>query len=179
MPALYRRFVDALGDSVMNDLDPESAMSKPLDLVCQPPLPRNVRLYVFNCTDHPSERKAGDYRIQLRLPGQKRRQRGELALDPGVLVLLAGYIAEFDIFVFWDANAHSEFPYSKGIQVSAATVHQAAIHGQSDQRRDVRRNGGYPEHVVAVRADRLLSGLQRREELTRLSLLGDPPSVMS
>ncbi|WP_207126853.1 hypothetical protein [Actinocatenispora comari] len=159
---------------MLTDLETISVTTKPLDLLCRAPLPRKVRLYVFNCTDHPSERKAGDYRIQLRLPGQRRRQRACLALDPGVLVLLAGYVAEFDVFVFWDAIAHSEFPYSKGIQVSATTVHHAAIHGQGGQRREVRRSGGYPEQVLAVRADRLVTGLRRREELTRQSLLKSP-----
>lgn len=150
-----------------------SLTNKPLDLECRSPLPRNLRLYVFNCTDHPSERKAGDYRIQLRLPGQPRRERGQLAMQAGVLVLLAGYVAEFDVFVFWDANAHQEFPYSKGIQVGAHTVHAAAIRGQSEQHRDVRGGGRYPESVLAVRTDHLLAGLRRREELTRQSLL-DP-----
>lgn len=179
LPVLYRRFVDGLQDTVITDLDTASMTSKPLDLVCRPPLPRNVRLYVFNCTDHPSERKAGDYRIQLRLPRQQTRQRGQLALEPGFLVLLAGYVAEFDVFVLWDANAHSDFPYSKGIQVGAPTVHQAAIHGQGQQRRGMRRGRGYIERVLAVRTDRLLEGLQRREELTRLSLLGDSASPVA
>lgn len=92
-------------------------------------------------------------------------------MQAGVLVLLGGYVADFDVFVFWDANAHQEFPYSKGIQVGAQTVHQAAIRGQSEQRRDVRGGGGYPESVLAVRTDHLPAGLRRREELTRRSLL--------
>lgn len=169
---LYRRFIDGLGDAVTDQPRFDATMGKPLDLSCRPPLPRGVRLYVFNCTDHPSERKAGDYRIQLRLPGQQKRERGCLALEPRFLVVLAGYVVEFDVFVLWDANAHSEFPYSKGVQVSAGTVHRAAIYGQSEQSRDVRRAGGYAERVLAVRADHLLAGLQRRQELTRLSLLG-------
>jgi hypothetical protein len=93
--------------------------------------------------------------------------------------LLAGYVAEFDVFVLWDANAHSEFPYSKGVQVGAPTVHKAAIYGQSEQRRDVRRGGGYPEQVLAVRTDHLLTGLRRREELTQLSLLRNPATQSS
>jgi hypothetical protein len=171
LPALHRRFVAGLGDVVATDLAGAPMTTKPLDLECRSPLPRNLRLYVFNCTDHPSERKAGDYRIQLRLPGQARRERGRLAMEAGVLVLLAGYVAEFDVFVFWDAHAHQEFPYSKGIQVAAHTVHEAAIRGQSEQRRDVRGGGGYAESVLAVRTDHLPSGLRRREELTRQSLL--------
>jgi hypothetical protein len=178
LPALHRRFVGGLGDIVATDLADAAMTTKPLDLECRSPLPRNLRLYVFNCTDHPSERKAGDYRIQLRLPGQARRERGRLAMQAGVLVLLAGYVAEFDVFVFWDAHAHEEFPYSKGIQVAAHTVHEAAIRGQSEQRRDVRGGGGYAESVLAVRTDHLPSGLRRREELTRQSLLDSdaPPA---
>jgi hypothetical protein len=133
-------------------------------------------LYIFNCTDHPSERKAGDYRIQLRLPGQARRQRAQLCLEAGWLVLLAGYVAEFDVFVLWDPHAHAEFPYSKGVQVAAATVHEAAIRGHSQQRRDVRVRG-YPEQVVAVRADRLVDGLRLRQELIQASLLATDPAV--
>src|SRR5262245_725301 len=86
LPRLYRRFVDALGDTVLVQPCIDGYPSKPLDLTCRPPLPRRVRLYVFNCTDHPSERKAGDYRIQLRLPGQQKKQRGRLALEPGFLI---------------------------------------------------------------------------------------------
>jgi hypothetical protein len=168
---LYRRFVGGLDHVVITDLGTALVTKKPLDLECRSPLPPRVRLYVFNCTDHPSERKAGDYRIQMRLPGQMRRERGRLAMEAGVLVLLAGYVAEFDVFVFWDANAHQEFPYSKGVQVAAHTVHEAAIHGQSEQHRDVRGSGGYAEQVLAARTDRLCAGIRRREELTRLSLL--------
>jgi hypothetical protein len=173
---LHRRFVDCLGSFVATELTPMTAGAKPLDLTCGPPLPRSLRLYVFNCTDHPSERKAGDYRIQLRLPGQHRRQRSRLELEMSRLVLLAGYVAEFDVFVLWDANAHAEFPYSKGVQVSAPTVHEAAIRGMGEQRRGVRRGGGYLERVLAVRADKLVDGIQRRKELTQLSLLESPSS---
>ncbi|WP_424923297.1 hypothetical protein [Amycolatopsis arida] len=167
---LYRRFLAGLGDAVVTKL-PDEAPAKPLDLVCRQPLPRHVRLYVFNCTDHPAERKAGDYRIQLRLPGQRPRERGTLDMSPGCLVLLAGYVAAFDVFVMWDAVAHQDFPYSKGVQVAAQTVHDAAIYGCSEQRRDVRRGGSYPEWVVAVQTDQLVTGILRRKELTRRSLL--------
>jgi hypothetical protein len=177
LSALYRRFTDGLGNAVITELDLAVAARKPLDLHCRPPLPPRVRLYIFNCTDHPSERKAGDYRIQLRLPGQPRRARGQLSMEAGVLVLLAGYVAEFDVFVLWDAHAHQEFPYSKGIQVASRTVHEAAIRGQSEQRRGVRVSGGYPEQVLAVRTDQLVAGIRRREELTRESLLGEVSPV--
>lgn len=172
LQSLHRRFCAGLGDSLITDMSAASLKTKPLDLICRSPLPPRIRLYVFNATDHPSERKAGDYRIQLRLPGQERRHRGQLAMEPGVLLLLAGFVAEFDVFVMWDANAHQNFPYSKGIQVAATTVHQAAILGHAEQTRDV-RGSGYREEVVAARTDRLVSGLQRREELSRIALLGE------
>jgi hypothetical protein len=170
LASLHDRFLAGLMDRVAARPPAHAFTGKPLDVACRPPLPELVRLYIFNCTDHPSERRAGDYRIQLRLPGQQRRQRGHLRLEPGWLVLLAGYVAEFDVFVFWDPHAHAEFPYSKGVQVAAATVHEAAIRGHGRQRRDVRGNG-YPEQVLAVRADRLIDGVRMRQELTQASLL--------
>ncbi|WP_146231076.1 hypothetical protein [Micromonospora sicca] len=175
LPSLHRFFGESLGDMLITDLSAAPLDTKPLDLTCRPPLPPHLRLYLFNCTDHPSERRAGDYRIQLRLPGQERRQRGQLARAPGALLVLAGFVVEFDVFVLWDANAHQDFPYSKGVQVAASTVHHAAIHGLAEQQRDVRGNG-YREWVVAVRADRLTEGVRRREELSRQALLGDSPS---
>ena len=168
---LHERFVAALGDHVVTPPTAQSLQQKPIEIECRPPLPTRLRLYVFNCTDHPSERKAGDYRIQLRLPGQKKRQRGQLKMDGDSLVLLAGYVAEFDVFVLWDARAHASFPYSKGIQVGASTVHQAAIKGHWSQVRGLRKES-YLEQVLAVRTDRLVEGLRLREELTRSSLLG-------
>ncbi len=172
LPSLYRVFAEGLRDTLVTDLATVSLDAKPLDLACRPPLPSRVRLYIFNCTDHPSERRAGDYRIQLRLPGQRRRERGELALAPGAMLLLAGFVSEFDVFVLWDANAHQEFPYSKGVQVAAGTVHRAAIRGIAEQQRDI-RGIGYREHVVAVRSDRLVEGIRRRQELSWQANIGE------
>lgn len=167
---LHAAFVDALGAAVLVNEDPSAR--KPLDLTCGSPLPRQVRAYLFNATDHPSERKSGDYRIQLRLPGQKAGDRGHLEVPSGGLLVLAGYVSEFEVFVLWDARAHEEFPYSKGVQVGASTVHQAAIRGLVEQERKI-RSAGRTEVVLAARADHLLTAMQRREELTRLSLLED------
>lgn len=159
----------------------EQLRHKPLDLLCRDPLPPRLRAYLFNCTDHPSERNAGDYRIQLRVPGQKRGQRGQFAHVAGVLLLVAGFVSEFDVFVLWDAHAHQNFPNSKGVQVASGTVHRAAIHGLAEQPREV-RSAGYREQVIVARADRLVEGVRRRQDLTRESLLSDekpglvPPS---
>lgn len=171
VPHLHAAFIDALGAAVLASED-LAGPGKPLDLACGPPLPRHIRLYLFNATDHPSERKPGDYRIQLRLPGQRKGERGRLEVPDGGLLLLAGYVSEFSVFVLWDARAHEEFPYSKGVQVGALTVHQAAIRGLTEQERNI-RSVGRKEVVLAARADHLLTAIHRREELTRLSLLGD------
>lgn len=172
--ALHRRFCKGLGDRLV-EMPTESAMNvKPLDLRTGSPLPPRVRLYVFNATDHLSERRAGDYRIQLRLPGQKPKSRGRLDESTGSMLVLAGYISEFDIFVLWDSRAHSDFPYSKGVQVAASTVHEAAINGMSVQSRSI-RSVGVTEHVVVVRADELVRGMLRRDELSRDDLLADDP----
>lgn len=170
--ALHRRFVEALGDSVSPGPSDDQLERKPLDLQCADPLPPRLRAYLFNCTDHPSERNAGSYRIQLHVPGQKRKQRGNFVHAAGVLLLVVGFVSEFDVFVLWDAHAHPNFPYSKGVQVASGTVHGAAIHGVVEQPREV-RSASYREQVIAVRADRLVEGVHRRQELTHESLLGD------
>lgn len=89
---------------------------------------------------------------------QKKRQRGNFAHAGGVLLLVAGFVAEFDVFVLWDAHAHPNFPNSKGVQVASSTVHGAAIHGLAEQQREV-RSAGYLEQVIAARADRLVEGV--------------------
>jgi len=148
-----------------------------LDLRGRHRLPPHLRAYLFNCTDHPSERDAGGFRIQLHVPGQKKRQRGDFAHAPGALLLVVGFVSAFDVFVLWDAYAHRNFPNSKGVQVASSTVHGAAIHGLAEQPRDV-RSAGYREQVIAARADKLVEGVRRRQELTHESLLGeDRPSL--
>ncbi len=175
---LHRRFVQALGDAVLQVPDAPDLRRKPLDLRGRHQLPPHLRAYLFNCTDHPSERDAGGYRIQLHVPGQKKRERGEFAHVAGVLVLVVGFVSAFDVFVLWDAYAHRNFPNSKGVQVASSTVHGAAIHGLAEQPRDV-RSAGYREQVIAARADKLVEGVRRRQELTHESLLGeDRPSLV-
>jgi hypothetical protein len=172
--------VEALHDQFCHSLEPllqarpslDAILRKPLDLYGRPPLPPRLRLYAFNATDHPSERRAGDYRIQLRLPGQAPRTRGHLAVGPGILTVLAGYVSEFDVFVLWDPRAHEAFPYSKGVQVAASTVHIAAIKGIAEQPRVI-RSRLVSEVVIAVRSDHLVDGIVRREDTSRKGLLDD------
>lgn len=172
VPKLHSTFTAALSPAVAADGDRAETASKPLDLMCGPPLPRQLRVYLFNATDHPSERKPGDYRIQMRLPGQRAGQRGRLDVPAHGLLLLAGYVSEFKVFVLWDASAHEQFPFSKGVQVGASTVHQAAITGLMEQERTI-RSAGRREVVVAARHDHLVAAIQRRDELTRQTLLRD------
>ena len=172
VPQLHSTFTAALSAAVAAGSDGADPGSKPLDLICGPPLPRQLRVYLFNATDHPSERKPGDYRIQMRLPGQRAGERGRLVVPTSGLLLLAGFVSEFRVFVLWDASAHEEFPYSKGVQVGASTVHQAAITGLMEQQRNI-RSAGRREVVVAARHDRLVAAIQRRDELTRQTLLRD------
>lgn len=172
MPQLHSTFIAALSSSATDPDERVDMAKKPLDLVCGPPLPGRLRVYLFNATDHPSERKSGDYRIQMRLAGQRAGERGRLEVPARGLLLLAGYVHEFEVFVLWDAGAHEEFPFSKGVQVGASTVHQAASAGVVEQERHI-RSAGRQEVVVAARHDHLVAAIQRREELTRQSLLQD------
>lgn len=144
--------------------------AKPLELPSGEAGLTPLRVYIFNCTHHASERRVGDYRIQLRLPRQQRRTQGELVSDGESLLLLVGYVPEFDVFVLWDAYAHTSFPYSKGVQVAGDTIHEAAVSGIAEQLRTV-RTSGYKEVVIAIRADQLPRGVELRRRRTRESLL--------
>jgi hypothetical protein len=114
----------------------------------------------------------GDYKIQLIVPGQRRRERGRFAYLTGTQVILAGYVQDFDVFVLWDAGLHDDFPYSKNVQVHAATVYDASAHGIAHQRRTIRGRGR--EQIVAAHSTQLVRGLDKRLRLTAERLVASP-----
>ena len=79
---LHRRLLAALGTHVIEPPGPGSLKLKPLLLALEPPLPPSAAFFVYLTTDHPSERSAGDYRIQVILPGHARSRRAHLTCPP-------------------------------------------------------------------------------------------------
>ncbi|WP_363281109.1 hypothetical protein [Devosia sp.] len=165
VPTMQVRFVDALGKSVVthSDLD-----KKPLEMTLKHPLPEKVRVYLFNATRPAGGRPLGEHKIQLILPNQPRGERGSLDHSDGRFVILAGYSAEDDVFILWDAGLYRDFAYSRNVQVKAETIVQATGGSIAVQRRTLRPVGGemVTEEVLAASSADLASAIQRRLELS-------------
>ena len=91
--------------------------AKPLELDLRAPLPSPTRVYMYNATRPPGGRPAGEYKVQLILPGQAPGQRGNFYPSDGRTVLLVGYAVDEAVFVLWDAGAYRDFGYSRNVQL--------------------------------------------------------------
>lgn len=163
---LHRRFVRALGAGVRSHTDFEQ---KPLEADLIAPLPSRVRLYIFNATRPPGGRPLGEHKVQLIVPGQKRGQRASFDQTGGRIVLLAGYAAEEDVFVLWDAGLYADFAWSRNVQVKATTIIEATAGKIAEQERRLRPAGGdaVTETLLACPPARLADAVVRRVEITR------------
>lgn len=168
---LHRRFVAALGSRVERQTALER---KPLELDLAPPLPGRVRVYLFNATRPPGGRPTGEHKVQLIMPGQKRGERGQFDQSDGRIVLLAGYAAEEDVFVLWDADLYPDFAWSRNVQVKAETLIEAAAGKLARQERRLRPGDGEPvtEVLLACPPPLLAEAIQIRQDLTRARLAG-------
>lgn len=168
---LNRRFVAALGAKVERHTNLER---KPLELDLAAPLPGRVRVYLFNATRPPGGRPTGEHKVQLIMPGQKRGQRGQFDQSDGRIVLLAGYAAEEDVFVLWDAGLYPNFAWSRNVQVRAETLIEAAAGKIARQARRLRPSDGEAttETLLACPAPLLAEAIRQRQDLTRTRLAG-------
>ena len=163
---LHRRFLDALTGAVRS----HGALNrKPLEADLAAPLPSRIRLYIFNATRPPGGRPLGEHKVQLIVPGQQRGTRASFDQSGGRIVVLAGYAAEENVFVLWDAGLYSDFAWSRNVQVKADTLIQASAGKIAEQERRLRPTGGnaVTETLLACPATRLAEALVRRLEITR------------
>lgn len=161
LPILHKKFLDPLGANVRNHGD---IGVKPLEIDLNIPFPSKIRLYLYNLTDPPGGRTIGELKIQLIAPGQRRNSLGQLNTDDNRIVLLGGYNDDLDVFVFWDSGFYFTFKFSRNIQVYTDAVNIALAGKIGIQQRKLR--GNKLEKVVAVRSDMLLSGIEKRMQLT-------------
>ena len=163
---LHRRFLDALGGTVRSHGIVER---KPLEADLAAPLPSRIRLYIFNATRPPGGRPLGEHKVQLIVPGQRRGARGNFDHSGSRIVLLAGYAAEENVYVLWDAGLYSDFAWSRNVQVKAETLIQANAGKIAKQERRLRPADGQPvvETLLACPPARLPEALVRRVVITR------------
>jgi len=169
---LHRRFLTALGAHVSSHTELDH---KPLEAELASPLPPRIRVYIFNATRPPGGRPLGEHKIQLIVPGQGRDDRGSFDQSGGRIVLLAGYAAEEDVFVLWDAGLYSDFAWSRNVQVKAKTIIEATAGKIAEQERRLRPSDGpaVTETLLACRPERLADAIARRLEITRERMMRD------
>jgi hypothetical protein len=119
---LNQAFVAALGDHVVHVDDFRAAA---LTLELAPPLPKELRVYLFNATNPPGGRQTPEHKIQLIAPGQHPGEPGNFDFSDGRSVVVAGKVEDQEIFVLWDASLYRDFGYSANVQVRTATIEQA------------------------------------------------------
>jgi hypothetical protein len=101
-------FLEALGARVISH---SSATVKPLDLELASPLPRRIRVYLYNATHPPGGRTLGEHKIQLIVPGQGRGQRGNFEVTADRMIVLAGLEVELGVFILWDAGMYKMYVF--------------------------------------------------------------------
>lgn len=161
---LNNLFLGGLNDMVSSHSGEDSA---PLLIDLAAPLSLKLRVYLFNCTNPPGGRALDEYKIQIILPGQKRRQRGRLDYSGGRMPILAAYVQEGNdgVFVLWDADKHEDFSYSANMQVKADVIIQALY---TEVAAYTRKNN---EVILACRPQYLYKAIKMRLEITRREIL--------
>ena len=127
--SLHDRFIAAIGPEALVSASTDAAGELVVEL--RPPLPKRVRVYIYNATNPPGGRPiAGEHKVQPMVTGQRRGERGDFDWSRVDLVLLCGYAVDHDVFVLWDASMHIQFSHSTNLQVRSANVVGAATSGE-------------------------------------------------
>ena len=159
---LHEAFLRPFGGRVVRASD---SSKKPLSVDLAPPLPRCLRVYMYNLVGGRPTVRGAEYKAVLRVPGQRVGEYGAFDHGDGRLALVVGYAENLDVFVLWDASLHPRFKNGGNIQVKAATVLNAAALGRSRQNRMLRL-ANTQETVLACRGDALAEVIHERVLLT-------------
>jgi hypothetical protein len=143
---------------------------KPLEVDLVGHLPPKLRVYLYNATYPPGGRGMGEHKIQLIVPGQARKQRGNFDSSGGRIPLLVGYRPDIKVFVLWDAEMYPDFGYSRNVQVLPETVYEAFAQGLGRQTR--RLGSGQAEVVIAAEASQLRDAILERQKETLKRIFG-------
>ena len=156
---LHREFMGCLGNKVLRHSPVEL---RPLDLDLAVPLPPKIRVYLYNATQ-PRGGRSAEYKIQLRINGQARRERASFDHTGGRIVYLVGYVADLGVYILWDSWMYSDFAYSRNVQVKPDTVNAAFVGQISFQERSLSKG---QEIVIASKSTDLNKALLERQNLT-------------
>lgn len=142
---------------------------KPLELIASIMSIKKFRIYAYNAGDPPGGRPAGEYKIVLTV-NQPEGERGNFNQSDDSLVLILGYVNEYEVFVLWDADKHKNFAFNKNLQVKFDTVIKAFVEGLALQNR---RTLNGIETVIAAHKNYLTKAIRKRIELMISELIED------
>jgi hypothetical protein len=172
---LHRALLRALGGNVERWPSDDELQQKPLVVDLVAPLPSQLRFYIYEATQHASERQQGTFKVQLTTgvarPGS---DSNRLYFDRAgnIRPVLTGYHPDWRLFILWDADLHDlgdGFPYSKNVQAPPDIVWSALAQGLAHGTRRLKRPT-VTEAIVATRPSRLAEALELRIRLSNLSL---------
>ncbi|MGA4955965.1 hypothetical protein [Streptomyces lavendulocolor] len=170
--------VHALHDHLSVVPPDEKLAKKPYVLRLRPPLPPRVRVYLYNATQHPSERQQGAFRIQLTSKDNpvpfSDSPRYTFNRSDGIRCLLMGYNSDLRAFILWDADLHDAPPgysFSRGVQAPPGVVFRAVARGMAEEQRHL-KDGNRVETIIVARPERLAEAIERRVDLSLASLRG-------
>lgn len=159
--ALHLATLRALGGVVVQS---STIAEKPLLLDMTLPNPPRIRVYAYSLVGGVGERIRQEYKIVLRVPGQKIGDYGSFDHSDGRFTVLLGYREDLDVFVLWDASLHTRFKSGGNLQVRDGTVHNAIGLGRAHQIRTL--TGGQRERVLVCRSPLLVSAINERVSYT-------------
>lgn len=153
---LHLTFIESLNGRV---IEHDEVATKPLHVVMAPPLPYQLRVYLYSLVMGGNARKS-ELKVNLRVPGQQVGEYASFDFSDDRLVLLVGYHPPLDVFVLWDASLYPRFKHGGNVQVKEETVVHAAINGIAEQRR--RLASGITEVIFACRPNTLAQAISAR-----------------
>lgn len=172
---LHRALVRALKTTVARWPSEGTLNQKPLVVDLNAPLPSRLRFYMYEATQHASERQQGTFKVQL-TKGIARQgvESARLYFDrtENVRPVLVGYNPGLRMFIIWDAELHDVgdgFPFSKNVQAPPDIVWNALARGLAWGTRRLKRPSA-TEAIVAARPLYLAEALELRIRLSNESL---------
>jgi hypothetical protein len=168
-PELQDRFVAAVGSTAV--VAASKGPSGELLVELHPPLPRRIRVYIYNATNPPGGRSTPEHKIQLTT--QSRGGRGSFDWSGVDFVLVCGYSAEHDVYIFWDAALRIDFAYSTNLQVRSENVEIAAASGV--RVRQERRLKTGLEIVICAPSHSVVEAIEERASSGEVGTRGTSP----
>lgn len=111
-----------------------------------------LAIYIYPNTNPPGGRSLGEYKFNIKVPGQKQGERGNFDSSLG-LPLLLSYAKDYDTYIIYEARKHVDFIWSSNIQSRVELLRSACINGIAKM---TKKNG---ETLIGVVSSELSKGI--------------------